>query len=641
MLHAKQDQLLASFSLEHELDHQSPRHLLQTLQQRLRDAAEGRSETTGVFAGLPGARPGRYLRELARLRSSILALCEEHGLSLRGESSLLVHELLDQAMLEAAQRAESVAAEFSAIIQSIPEAVYVGDANGIRYCNQSALHRLGFKDLSEMQRPIRELHALLEVRSLATGEPLSPKSSGFLRALAGESTTEEMTIRNMRSGETLMVRATYAPVRQGDLVVGAVGVNTDITEQKRLEGRRDRLHVLEQRARQDAENANRIKDDFIATVSHELCTPLSAILGWARLLGGGQLSPEKQQQAIQIVERNAKAQAQLIEDLLDVSRILSGKLRLEVVQLEPLDVVEAALDVVRSTADAKGVALESILDPHAGPLMGDPDRLQQVFWNLLTNAVKFTPKGGRIQVRLQRVESHIELLVEDNGQGIDPEFLPFVFEKFRQAETAASKSYRGLGLGLSIVKYLVEAHGGTIRADSAGLGKGAQFRVRLPLAPVRQATTSATAELPRSSLPPVFDCPPALSGLRVLVVDDEEDARSLLATVLEQCCANVITARDVSSALELFKQHQPDVLVSDIGMPEASGYELIQAVRALPVAQGGATPAVALTAYARSEDRMRALAAGFNMHVPKPIEPAELVVVIASVVARRQSEPVR
>ncbi|MDB4991589.1 MAG: hypothetical protein JWN04_6767 [Myxococcaceae bacterium] len=641
LLLANHDQLLETFSTQDRSGYRSPLRLLQTLQCRLR--SEGYPQL--VRAPTPSARQARdgapggaglaaYLRELAQLRAAIFELCERHELPLHGPAARLVQEVLDEAMFEAAEQAEAAAAEFSAIIQSIPDAVYVGDASGIHYCNQVALDRLGLKDLSELRRPIAELHALFDVRSLESGERLSPTQSGFMRALSGSSSSEEVLARNVSNGETLMLRATYAPVRHGDAVIAAVTVQSDITEQKRLEGRRDRLHVLEQRARAEAENANRIKDDFIATVSHELRTPLSAILGWARLLGVGNLSAEKQLQAIQIVERNAKAQAHLIEDLLDVSRILSGKLRLEVTLLEPVDVVEAALDVVRSTADAKGVKLESILDPQAGPLKGDADRLQQVVWNLLTNAVKFTPKGGRVQVRLMRIDASVELVVQDNGQGIDPDFLPFVFEKFRQAETAASKTHRGLGLGLSIVKYLVEAHGGTIRAASAGTGQGAEFRVRFPLSPVCLTPVPTKSQPSRSSLPPWIDSPPGLAGLKILVVDDEEDARSLLATVLEQCKVIVSTARDVPDALARFRELRPDMIVSDIGMPGATGYDLIRAIRSLSVSDGGSTPAVALTAYARSEDRMKALAHGFNMHVPKPIEPAELLVVLASVVER-------
>jgi PAS domain S-box-containing protein len=389
---------------------------------------------------------------------------------------------------------------------------------------------------------------------------------------------------------------------------------------------------------QESQEASRLKDEFLATVSHELRTPLNAILGWARMLRGGKLDDLTASQAVEIIERNARSQAQLIEDLLDVSRIITGNLRLEIGSVEPVSVINAAIDAVRPTAEAKSVRLQVMLDPWAGAVSGDPDRLQQIIWNLLSNAVKFTPKGGKVQVRLERVESHIEIVVNDTGQGINPEFLPFVFERFRQADSTLTRAHGGLGLGLAIVRHLVEMHGGTVHADSSGEGLGATFTVKLPLRVMRERVgekADSMAEPLQASQSTdfsstLFDCPPELHGVRVLVVDDEPDARGLLIAVLSQCDAEVRACASVEEALVEMEEWNPNILVSDIEMPGEDGYSLIRKVRALPIERGGRIPAVALTAHARAEDRMRALSTGFNMHIPKPVKPAELTLIIAS-----------
>jgi signal transduction histidine kinase len=397
---------------------------------------------------------------------------------------------------------------------------------------------------------------------------------------------------------------------------------------------RAQLFELAQLERRRAEEASRAKDEFLAVVSHELRTPLNAILGWSRLLRAGGLDPARVGQAIEVIDRNAEAQAQLIEDLLDISRITSGKLR---IQLRPVDlgeVVEAALDVVRPSAEVKGIRLQATVDASAGPLVGDPDRLQQVVWNFLTNAVKFTPKGGRVWVRVRPVDSYVEIEVGDDGAGIAPSFLPHVFERFRQAEGGASRSHGGLGLGLAIVKSLVELHGGTVEARSDGPGKGATFVARLPVAPLRVGDAGRPAVHPRArGEAPGFARPSQLAGARVLVVEDDPDGRELIATVLAQCGAEVTTAGSAAEAFELIMESRFDALVSDIGMPGEDGYVLIRRVRAM-AGEGGRTPAVALTAFARSEDRTHALAAGFDLHVAKPVEPAELVLVLARLVER-------
>jgi PAS domain S-box-containing protein len=386
----------------------------------------------------------------------------------------------------------------------------------------------------------------------------------------------------------------------------------------------------------EAKEANRLKDEFLATISHELRTPLNAITGWSSMLMSQSLSDEDRARAIETINRNARIQAQIIDDILDVSRIITGKLRLDIQLVDPSRVIESAVESARPAAEAKGIRLQMLLDPQAGPVSGDPNRLQQVIWNLLTNAVKFTQKGGRVQLRLERINSHVEISVSDNGQGISPDFLPHVCERFRQSDSTVSRKHGGLGLGLSIVRQLVEMHGGSVSVTSAGEGQGANFVVMLPIAVVRSKSFGETNKDERvhpkangGAVP--FDCPPQLKGLRVLCVDDEKDARELLVAVLEQCDADAVAVASAEEALTTIEEFKPHILVSDIGMPEQDGYELIRRVREREVLhQQKRMPAVALTAYARVEDRLRALSAGFQMHVPKPVEPAELAAVIAS-----------
>ncbi|MDP9120311.1 MAG: ATP-binding protein, partial [Acidobacteriota bacterium] len=413
-----------------------------------------------------------------------------------------------------------------------------------------------------------------------------------------------------------------------------IGVLRDITERQQAEAERERLLAGEREARREAEVANRLKDEFLATVSHELRTPLNAILGWASLLREDRLDAVSTRRARETIERNARAQNQLIEDLLDVSRIISGKLRLDVRQMDVAAVVEAALDVVRPTAGNKGVRLQSVLDPSAGPVAGDPDRLQQVVWNLLSNAIKFTPKGGRVMVRLERVNSHVEIVVEDTGIGIAPEFQPYIFERFRQADSSTTRVYGGLGLGLAIVRHLTDLHGGTVRVESAGRDRGTMFAVSLPLSvaqaprePPRGVNSTADAGLELESIS-------LLRGVRVLVVDDEPDARTLVAAILGQCGASVVTAGSVAEGLAALEEGVIDVILSDIEMPGEDGYSFIREVREREEGRERGRPAAALTAYGRAEDRRRSLAAGFQMHVSKPVEPAELVAVVANLAGR-------
>ncbi len=396
-------------------------------------------------------------------------------------------------------------------------------------------------------------------------------------------------------------------------------------------------------AKEDAERANVAKDEFLATLSHELRTPLNAILGWTQVLRGEPGNVEDVEQGLATIERNARAQNQIIEDLLDMSRIISGKVRLDVQRMDLAPVLEATIETMRPAAAAKGIRLQTVLDPRGRPVSGDPSRLQQIFWNLLSNAIKFTPRGGRVQVVLERVHSHLEVSITDSGEGIAPEFLPHVFDRFRQADASITRRHGGLGLGLAIVKQLVELHGGTVRVHSEGLGEGATFCVMLPLTAVQSTVGDCAGELERRHPQVQVDALTVpveflkLDGVTVLVVDDEADARALVRHLLEGHDARVHTAGSVEEALELIESKRPDVLVSDIGMPQEDGYSLIRRVRALPAERGGNTPAIALTAYARTEDRLKAILAGFQIHAAKPVDVTELLALVANLAGKTRA----
>jgi signal transduction histidine kinase/ActR/RegA family two-component response regulator len=407
-------------------------------------------------------------------------------------------------------------------------------------------------------------------------------------------------------------------------------------ERSRGEAERDELLRKEQLARRTAETADRAKEEFMAVLSHELRTPLNAVYGWARMLQAGNLADtDMVGRALDVIVRNSNSQVQLIDDLLDVSRIVTGKMRLDVRSVDMEAVLHAALEAVRPAADAKALRVQAVLDPRAGPVMGDPARLQQVAWNLLMNAVKFTPKGGRVQLHMRRVQSCVEVVVSDSGEGIAPEMLPHVFERFRQADSSTTRRHGGLGLGLALVKHLVELHGGTVTAHSAGQGQGATFTVTLPVA-IAEVAPAPPPRAPGASAEPLPGLA-RLDGLRVLVADDDGEAVALAEAILTRAGAEVRTCRGASEAMDLLGRWRPDVLVSDIEMPGEDGYSLIRRIRALGEHEGGQTPAVALTAYGRPQDRTRSLAAGFNMHVPKPVDPGELTTIIASVAGQRMA----
>jgi PAS domain S-box-containing protein len=455
------------------------------------------------------------------------------------------------------------------------------------------------------------------------------------RVLSGQK-EEYVALVNYQGPGMRWIHAVYVPTRDGTGVLdGWVAVVTDITDRRRLEQEREQLLQREHEARARAEEVSQLKDQFLATVSHELRTPLNAILGWATLLRVGGLNDKQSKLAIETIDRNAKTQAQLIEDLLDVSRIITGKLRLDVRTVAVASVVESAISSIMPAADAKGVRLQTVLDPNAGPVSGDPGRLQQIVWNLLSNAIKFTPRGGRVQVRVERINSHVEIIVSDTGQGIRSDFLPYVFDRFRQAEGGTSRQHSGLGLGLAIVRHLVELHGGTVRADSSGQGLGATFTVRLPIMIVHPRKEQEERVHPTATTKDsMMNHRPNLAGAKVLLIDDEPDTRALLRVVLEQCNAEVRDAGSAEEGLRAALEWNASIVVSDIGMPGADGFDFIQRFRRWERERGTWVPAVALTAYARSEDRVRALAAGYQIHVAKPIDPLEFALVVAGQLAR-------
>jgi len=417
-----------------------------------------------------------------------------------------------------------------------------------------------------------------------------------------------------------------------------LGIVNDITERRAFDAEREQLLLNERAARADAERANQLKDEFLATLSHELRTPLNAIVGWAQILKSTEAKPEDYREGIEAIERNAKAQTELISDLLDVSRIISGKMRLELQPVEPVSLIRSAVEGFSATAIAKGIVIDQDLDLRVGTINADPGRLQQVIWNLGHNAVKFTPAGGEITVRMRRIENEIEITVSDTGQGINPAFLPHIFERFRQEDGTTRRNHGGLGLGLAIVKNLVEMHGGRIRAASEGEGKGSTFTVNLPVSGPSASAQEPDAILDRTPRASKEHHRTLLEGTRVLIVDDDPDARTLIHRVLKRYGAKVTEAETVDEALNLLTEARPRVLISDIGMPKRDGYDLIQAVRSRGYS-ANALPAIALTAFARPEDQKHSLVAGFQKHLPKPVDTHALIEAVAVLVG--ESRPAK
>lgn len=526
---------------------------------------------------------------------------------------ILVHDITERKIAETALRISED--RYRDLVDNSHELICTHDLEGrVLSVNPWAARVLGYPQNSLVGINIRD-GLLPEYRQ---------QFDEYLRTVITEGSARGVMKVRTATGETRLWEY-YNTLRTEGVEKPIVrGMAHDATERRQALKR-------EKEARLEAEAANRVKDEFLSTLSHELRTPLTAIMGWADLLLHDEVDLKNRRQALETIFRNANSQCQLINDLLEVSRIITGKLRLEFVACELQSVIEAAAESIRPTAEAKGVRLQVLLERQVGPVFGDRERLQQVVWNLLSNGVKFTHKGGLVQVTLHRINSHVEIVVKDSGVGIRSDFLPHVFDRFRQADGSTTRNYGGLGLGLAIVRHLVELHGGTAWAESSGEGQGSRFTVRFPV-------MTATEEHPPEALkPPAIAAaeardrqPSSCAGLRVLVVDDEIDARSLLSTMLERCGAQVIAVGSAREGLESLENWKPDVLIADIGMPVEDGYGLIKKVRALPKERGGLTPALALTAYARTEDRVRALSEGYQVHLAKPVDRFELAAVVTS-----------
>ena len=549
--------------------------------------------------------------EILRAKAAVFIDLWRKGEMLRQQQVML----RAQELIELERRSEM---RFRGLTDSMPQCVWAARADGeIYYCNRvwrdyagpeagiSFFDALPDDEIAEMKSSWRD--------AVHSGRPLE---------------REQRLLRN--DGQWRWHLARMVPERdERGHIAGWICTATDIDQHKRTEQANQKLLASETEARAQAEVANRTKDEFLATVSHELRTPLNAILGWTRMLRTGAVEPRSMARVLETIERNARAQTQLVEDILDVSRIIAGKMRVNIQKTDLHLVARSALDAVRPAAEAKGVQMACELEPDSAEFCGDPDRLQQVIWNLLANAIKFTPREGKVELRLRRVQSQLEICVEDTGMGIAADFLPHVFDRFRQADSSITRTQGGLGLGLAIVRHLVEVHGGTVAAHSEGEGKGARFVVRLPVravAPPPEFVPDREPALASDVLDPAE--PDLLRSVEVLVLDDEADARDLVTAVLVKAGARVRTAGSADEAIALLREQAPDVVLSDIGLPSEDGYSFIRRVREI----SPNVPAAALTAYASIDDHRRALEAGFQAHVTKPIEPVDLTLLVASLV---------
>ena len=525
---------------------------------------------------------------------------------------------------------EEAAARLAAIVDSSDDAIVSKTLEGvITSWNQAAERIFGYTAAEAVGR---------HISLIIPKERRSEETEVLSRLVRGERINHFETIRRAKDGRPVDISLTVSPVRNSaGRIIGASKVARDISDQRRREEERQSLLEREREARAEAEAVNRSKDQFLATLSHELRTPLNAIYGWARMLDTGRLDEPAIRRATEAILRNAAAQVQLIEDLFDVSRVITGNMRLEVRPLNVAAVLEAALDTVRPAATAKGVHLESVLEHGAEAMMGDPARLQQVIWNLLMNAVKFTPRGGRVTAHLRRVDTHIEIVVSDTGEGIAPEHMPRLFQRFGQADSSSTRGHTGLGIGLALVRHLVDLHGGMVNAHSAGQGLGATFTVTLPVSAVPALFPPPhPASEPASAPGTDQQKPVSLRDLRILVVDDDAEGLELAALILINAGAEVRTSPSAADAIAVLEGWSPDVLVTDLAMPGEDGFSLLRRARRVTTQRGRRLPALALTAYGRSEDRIRVLAAGFSLHLAKPVNPAELVLCVASLGGRTE-----
>jgi PAS domain S-box-containing protein len=599
---------------------------------------------------------GRYLARISEIAAAkektydLLELADKTWVEQHSSPILLGETIVGRAwwfrIANERQQSDLLSRRLAAIVDSSDDAIVGKNLDSvITSWNQGAERIFGYSEEEMIGKSIR---------TIIPPDRQDEEDEILARLRRGERYDHFETVRVTKDGRKLDVSLTISPIKDANgNIIGASKIARDITAKKAAEGalidarqiaeaatsRQTELLERERVARQEAEKANRLKDEFLATLGHELRTPLNAMLGWATVLRTGKIKPEEMANAMEVIERNARVQAQIIDDLLDMSRIISGKVRIEVERLDLASIANEAIETVSASASAKGVRLKPVLGAAELVVSGDPNRLRQVFWNLLSNAVKFTPRGGRVQVTLKRVDSHVEASVIDTGEGIPPEFLPHVFNRFQQVDASLTRRHGGLGLGLSIVKQLIELHGGTVRAYSEGSGRGATFVVSLPLAPLHDAPPPRSHQRPDAASVAIPNMPEvSLKDVLVLVVDDDLDTRILLKSLLESADATVYLAASAEDALELLQTESVEVLVCDIGMPEVDGYTLMRRIRLLSDAQKSEIPAVALTAYARPADRREAIRAGFQNHVAKPVEPAELLEIVASLANRRSRQ---
>jgi PAS domain S-box-containing protein len=559
----------------------------------------------------------------------------DSGAPIRGDDGRILGVVLVFRDVSEERRAEEAIAEqrqwFETTLESIGDAVIATDLRGrVVFMNAVAEHLTGWRSDDARGQMCSDVFNIVneDTRAAVISPVTRVLAEGVVVGLANH------TLLIGADGTERPIDDSGAPIRNREgRIVGVVLVFRDVTERRRTEverqavaAERERLLDAERAARADAERANRVKDEFVAMVSHELRTPLNAILGWTQLMLQGRNDPSVVERGLNIVSRNTRLQVQLISDLLDVSRIVSGKLRLEIQPVDLASVIVEAIETVQHQADSKSIRIEQELEPNIGLIAGDPARMEQVVWNLLANAIKFTPSGGRISVRLRWVDSNAELTVKDNGTGIRAEILPYIFDRFQQANSSMTRRFGGLGLGLAIVKHLVELHGGTVRAESSGEGAGATFTISLPSGSLAWSSDAMTATATQEDT----YGPVSLDTIRVLVVEDEPDTREFLRRLLQSNGATVTVVGSAIDALAAFRSDPPDVLISDIGLPDIDGYDLLRQIREGAAGSGGGVPAIALTAYARPEDRRRALRVGYQAHLVKPIESTDLLATIAS-----------
>ncbi len=520
----------------------------------------------------------------------------------------------------------------STTLGSIGDGVLATDVKGdIRFLNAVTARLTGWSAGQAIGRPVGEVFHIINEHSRAEVENPAFRAlrEGLVVGLANH------TLLLARDGRETPIDDSAAPIRAADgQVLGVVLVFRDVTERKQVEAERERLLAAERQARYEAESASRAKDSFLATVSHELRTPLGAILGWAGILRSTQPNAATIARAAEIIERNARAQTKIVDDILDIARIVAGKLKMQFAEVNPVEATEAAIESLRPAAAEKGVEMELAVGPDVAPIFADPDRLQQIVWNLLSNAIKFTPRGGHIDVALMRQDDRVQIVVRDQGVGISADRLPHVFERFWQAESGTTRRHGGLGLGLAIVRQLVEVHGGSVHVASEGAGRGATFTVTFPVRSGSDLATARRAATAGLSLAEPLLMRQNLRQRRILIVDDEPDNAEWAAELLRAAGAEVRVAHSAQEGFNTLRAWRPELLISDIGMPEEDGFSLMRRIRALPAAEGGQTTALALTAHAGAEDRVKALSIGFHMHTPKPVDPVELLIVATSLLER-------